>query len=466
MLRSVIFRTWVATTIAALAVAASVTSGAAQLPGTVQVGLFGQRTAFDDATTLTFGTAPGIGGLLGVYVLPNLALEAGTSFTWTHPSAPPRVRATWVPIRVRAVYHLPATESFYPMVGVGVVRNEYTDAVRGSDTGLTALVGFKTYLRDRVAFRSDLHVDRVSNPFNAGDVVGGSPVSRHLNWNMTAGISLDVGAGRFRDSDGDGVRDRSDLCPRTPQGVAVGPDGCRLDEDGDGVFDEDDMCPLTPAGVRVDAVGCRVDGDRDGVFDEDDRCLRTPQGVSVDAAGCAVDTDRDGVADFGDACPGTPLGVAVDGVGCRLDGDGDGVFDEDDRCPDTAPGIEVDVEGCQILFEEEAVVLVLEGVTFETASADLTPEAQAILDGIAAALVANPEIRVRVNGHTDSTGNRDYNVTLSQNRAESVRSYLEAGGVAADRMEAQGFGPDEPVQTNATPEGRQANRRVELERIG
>jgi len=437
----------------------------AQLPGTLQVGVFGQRTAFDEATTLTFGTAPGLGGLLGIYVFPNLALEAGTSFTWTHPAAPPRVRATWVPIRARAVYHLPVTETFYPMVGVGLVRNGYSDAVRGSDTGLSALVGFKTYVRDRLAFRSDLQIDQVGAPFNEGDIVGGTSVSSHLNWNLTAGVSLDVGAGRFKDTDGDGVRDRSDLCPNTPPGVSVDVDGCRLDKDRDGVFDEDDMCPLTPPGARVDAVGCRVDGDRDGVFDEDDRCLRTPAGVTVDTVGCAVDTDRDGVADYQDQCAGTPLGVRVDGVGCRLDGDGDGVFDEDDRCPNTAPGIEVDGEGCQILFEAEAVVLVLEGVTFETASADLTSEARAILDGIASALVANPDIRVRVNGHTDSTGNRAYNLTLSQNRAESVVTYLTSAGVADDRMEARGFGPDEPVDTNETSEGRQANRRVELERI-
>ena len=439
---------------------------AAQSTGTVEVGLFGQRTAFDEGTTLAFGTAPGIGGMAGVFVWPNLALEAGTSFTWTHPAEPPRVGVTWVPLRLQAVYHVPATETFYPFAGVGFVRNAYADAVEGSDNGLTALVGFKTYLDDRFAFRAGLHVDRVGSPFNEGDTVNGSAVSSHLNWNLRAGVSMDLGPGRSRDTDGDGVRDRADICPDTPTGVSGGATGCRLAGDADGVFDEDDRCPLTPPGVRVDDDGCRIDTDTDGVFDEDDRCPSTPVGVSVDGVGCALDTDRDTVADHLDRCPGTPLGATVDGAGCRVDSDRDGVWEDDDLCPGTAAGIEVDANGCQILFdEEEEVPLVLEGVTFETASAVLTEEARGILDGVAAALVANDDIRVRVNGHTDSTGDRAYNVTLSQQRAESVMAYLAEQGVAEDRMEARGFGPDQPVATNDTADGRQANRRVELERI-
>lgn len=448
-----------------LAAIAAPTWLSAQDRGTIEVAAFGQRTAFDQATTLTFGTAPGIGASLGVYPMRNLSLEVATSFTWTHPEAPPRVRVTWVPVRARAVYHLPVTETFYPMVGIGLVRNGYSDAIEGSDTGLGALLGFKTYVNDRVAFRSDVQLDLVGGPFNEGATVDGSVVTDHANWNLSAGMSIDLGRGRFRDTDGDGVRDRLDQCPATIPGVGVDAIGCRLDEDGDGVWDEDDLCPNTPPRVGVDRTGCRLDADGDRVFDEDDLCPGTPAGVGVDPTGCPLDSDQDRVPDYVDECPDTPLGVGVDAVGCRLDEDNDGVWDEDDLCPGTAPGIEVDVQGCQILFEEEEVVVVLDGVTFETSSAELTVEARGILDGIASALVANPEIRVRVSGHTDGTGSRDFNVTLSQNRAESVVSYLAANGVAEDRMEARGFGPDQPVATNATPEGRAQNRRVELERI-
>lgn len=439
----------------------------AQAARTVELGLYAQRTAFDEGTTLAFGTSPGLAADVGLFVWSNLAVEAGTALTWTHPAEPPRIGVDHVPLRVRATYHVPVTETFYPIVGIGFVRNAYSKAVEGTDGGLSGVVGLKTYLDRRFAFRADLHVDRMGGPFNAGDLVNGEEVTGHLNWSLRVGISVDLGAGRVRDSDGDSVRDRNDLCPDTIDDVGVDLQGCRLDEDSDGVFDEDDLCPLTPRGVRVDEVGCRIDTDRDDVWDEDDRCPDTPAGVSVDPNGCAIDTDADRVPDYLDECPGTPPGVSVDGFGCRIDSDADGVWDEDDQCPDTVGGTEVDDVGCQILFdeEEEDVPLILEGVTFETASAVLTEDARAILNGIAAALVANSEIRVQVSGHTDGTGDRAYNMTLSQDRAESVVEYLAAQGVARDRMEAQGFGPDDPIETNATPEGRQANRRVELARI-
>lgn len=449
---------------AAVALAAP-TSTRAQNAGTVEVALFGQRTAFDEGTTLAFGTAPGLGGLVGFYLVDNLVVEAGWAYTWTEPAQPPRIRASHVPLRARVAYHLPVTETFYPIVGLGLVRNDYSRAVEGSDAGLSALVGFKTYVRDRVAFRSDVHLDLVGSPFNEGATVGSTTVSQHVNWNLTAGLSLDLGPGRFSDADRDQVRDRLDECPETPFGVGVDSRGCRLDEDRDRVFDEDDACPGTPLGVGVDRVGCRIDTDADGVFDEDDRCPSTPAGVRVDGAGCALDSDGDRVPDFRDACPGTAAGVPVDGVGCPLDTDRDGVIDATDRCPDTPFGDEVDVTGCTVLFEDTETTIVLEGVTFETASATLTPEARVVLVAVAQSLVANPDVRVRVNGHTDSTGSRDYNLVLSQARADAVARYLVERGVAADRLESRGFGPDEPVATNDTPDGRRQNRRVELERI-
>ncbi len=180
------------------------------------------------------------------------------------------------------------------------------------------------------------------------------------------------------------------------------------------------------------------------------------------------DRDRDGVTDDLDACPNTPMGEAVDSRGCPLpkDSDGDGVIDPNDACPNTPAGERVDARGCPKLFEEGRTELVLEGVNFEVNSAQLTPTAQAILDRVAPSLVANPEVRVEVAGHTDNTGARSYNLTLSQRRAESVRNYLIQKGVPAAQISARGYGPDNPIATNATRAGRAQNRRVELRRIG
>jgi OmpA-OmpF porin, OOP family len=118
-----------------------------------------------------------------------------------------------------------------------------------------------------------------------------------------------------------------------------------------------------------------------------------------------------------------------------------------------------------VLFEATKKTLILEGVTFETGKATLTPESQTILNGVAESLVANEEIKVQVAGHTDNTGGRALNQRLSRSRAESVRQYLIERGVAADRLTAAGFGPDKPVASNRTAEGRQQNRRVELTRV-
>jgi len=438
---------------------------AAQEAGTVELGGFFQGTRFDEATTLSDANALGGGGLLGVFLVRNLALEATAARTWTEDASPSGVDGTHTPFRGRLVYAIPAGGWFYPLIGVGGVYNRYEGFFEQEDWAASGLRGFKAYLADRVALRSDVSADYAWAPFNDGATVNGSVVDSHLNWTLNAGLSIDIGTGRARDTDGDGVRDRMDLCADTPRGVRIDAAGCRVDGDRDGVYDEDDRCPTTPPGVRVDAGGCRVDADGDGIFDEEDRCSATPAGVQVDARGCRVDSDGDGVFDEDDRCTATPIGVRVDESGCRVDADGDGIYDEDDRCAATPVGTQVDAVGCPVLFEPETTVLVLEGVNFETGSATLTTGARTVLDRVAQSLVGNPEIRIEVGGHTDNTGSRAFNLTLSQQRAESVAAYLALRGVASSRIVPRGYGPDRPLAGNDTVSGRAMNRRVELSRI-
>ncbi|MBB3232981.1 OmpA family protein [Halomonas stenophila] len=169
----------------------------------------------------------------------------------------------------------------------------------------------------------------------------------------------------------------------------------------------------------------------------------------------ARDTDGDGVIDANDQCPGTPAGVAVDAVGCPLDSDGDGVPDFQDQCPGTPAGAEVNALGC----EED---LVLRDVNFEFDSATLTMGAEQILADVAEKLRANENVRVRIEGHTDSVGSEAYNEDLSQRRADSVADYLATQGVDRNRMRTIGYGESQPVATNDTDAGRAENRRVEL----
>ena len=111
---------------------------------------------------------------------------------------------------------------------------------------------------------------------------------------------------------------------------------------------------------------------------------------------------------------------------------------------------------------DRGFVLTLGDVLFATGKADLMPGAQRTIDQLAAFLNKYPNKNVSVEGHTDSVGSEAYNMTLSQHRAESVRSAIMARGISPDRITAKGFGELYPVASNDTPAGRQQNRRVEI----
>lgn len=101
-------------------------------------------------------------------------------------------------------------------------------------------------------------------------------------------------------------------------------------------------------------------------------------------------------------------------------------------------------------------------VTFAFDSAELRPGAASELNQVAGTLNNNPEVRVTIAGHTDAVGSNEYNLGLSQDRADSVASYLMSQGVAGNRMRTVGYGEERPVATNETDEGRALNRRVEI----
>ena len=107
-------------------------------------------------------------------------------------------------------------------------------------------------------------------------------------------------------------------------------------------------------------------------------------------------------------------------------------------------------------------VLILRGVNFDFDKATLTPDAKTILDQVASALQARPDIKVEIDGHTDGKGSVPYNQKLSERRAASVKAYLVGKGVDGGRMTTAGFGKSRPIADNKTDEGRAINRRVEL----
>ena len=108
---------------------------------------------------------------------------------------------------------------------------------------------------------------------------------------------------------------------------------------------------------------------------------------------------------------------------------------------------------------------VLHGVNFEFDSARLTPNAKTVLRGVAERLLAHSDTEVEIAGHTDSKGSDEYNQALSERRAESVRDFLIDLGVDPGRLQARGYGDTRPVDSNASDEGRERNRRIEMRRI-
>ncbi|MFQ5912327.1 MAG: OmpA family protein [Nitrospinota bacterium] len=138
--------------------------------------------------------------------------------------------------------------------------------------------------------------------------------------------------------------------------------------------------------------------------------------------------------------------------GSPLDSDGDGISDASDQCRDTPKGAQVDSRGCWVI----------RGVLFDTAKWDIKRESVPILTNVVTVLKANPELRIEVQGHTDNRGAAQFNKTLSENRAKAIREYLVRQGIPTWRFSIAGYGFSRPVTSNATPEGRAQNRRVEL----
>ena len=221
------------------------------------------------------------------------------------------------------------------------------------------------------------------------------------------------------------------------------------DSDNDGVADDKDRCPFTPAYVQVDAIGCPIDSDNDGVADHLDKCPDTLKGAKVDGNGCPLDSDNDGVADYLDKCPGTPFGTKVDAVGCAI------------PAPVPSPITPVPTPSImeQAIIEQGRATL---DIKFKSGKVDIQPQYHNELAKFAEIMRKHPDLKVTIEGHTDSIGEAPNNLKLSQRRAESVKAYLIGQfGIDANRLNAKGFGESKPIADNMIEAGRMKNRRVE-----
>lgn len=292
--------------------------------------------------------------------------------------------------------------------------------------------------------------------------------------------------GKGADRDKDGIPDELDKCPDVPGKEAL--KGCP-DTDGDGIADDDDKCPSV-AGL-LQFLGC-PDTDGDGITDAEDACPN--EKGTAEMRGCP-DTDGDGIADKEDACP-TVKGLASlqgcpdsdgDGIaddkdkcptikglaafqGCP-DTDGDGIADAEDKCPTQfgvvanfgCPEVKAPVVSEEVKKEvQQKLSFAAKNIEFETGSDIIRKTSYDDLDNVVSILNQYPSLTVAIDGHTDNVGKEQANVDLSMRRATSVFNYLSKKGIASNRLTPAGFGPYKPIASNSTTEGKQRNRRVEL----
>ena len=240
------------------------------------------------------------------------------------------------------------------------------------------------------------------------------------------------------DADGDGIKDELDKCPDEPE-----------DKDG---FEDEDGCP-------------ELDNDKDGIYDSQDKCPNDPEDKDgfEDTDGCPdPDNDKDGVLDKDDKCPMQP--GPKENQGCPdTDKDKDTVVDRLDKCPDD-PGPPSNA-GCPekkyITITQEKIELKRQ-VQFATAKAIINKDSFELLDEVVELLKKNPQIKLRIEGHTDTKGKPAKNLVLSRDRAKAVMDYLTKGGIDASRLSSEGYGQTCPVADNATEQGREKNRRTDF----
>ncbi len=471
----------------------------------VELGLYGGAHIYPSEHELlgntalrhhTFNTvAPEIGLRLGYLPIPYLGAEVELGII---PSRANDQSAIAYGLHAHFILGYPAKNLMpFLVVGGGMLGVSSAADVLGNDADVAFHwgVGLKYYFAQWVAVRLDLrHIvsDGMYHSVHHFSALAG--LSMVLNWESDSdgdGISNSKdhcpkvkgqAPSGCPDTDGDGLTDNRDKCPKQ---AAKTPDGCPADSDKDSILDKQDLCPHK-AGPAPH--GC-PDSDGDSVADYLDKCPKVPANTP---SGCPGDRDGDNVLDAKDRCPdkagkaptGCPDGDG-DGVvdpddkcpkiaartkdGCPADTDGDSIPDNIDRCPkkpETVNGFQ-DKDGCpdKIPVAVQRFSGNIKGIYFSYNKAKIRRRSHRTLRAAARILKKYPGLRILIRGHTDNRGKVSINLALSLQRAEAVKAWLVKKGIDADRLDAEGVGPKEPIASNRRRRGRAKNRRIEFQLI-
>lgn len=359
----------------------------------------------------------------GYHFTKNISVEGFLSYTQVELETPVWYNYPWQDIYrygIGGLYHLMPNGRFVPYVSLGLGGIHYSKGLNAYNDpefyekyesnrfAVDYGAGLKIFLTENIALQTDI---RHALSLNSRQ---DNPHHLHNDLLISFGMNFNFGGGEKEEPPKEAVQE-------TPVSEVAD-----ADVDKDGVPDSRDKCPRTPAGRTVDESGCMPDSDSDGVLDYEDHCLNTPANVAVDKDGCPADSDFDGVSDYKDMCPHTPEGTLVGEDGCPL--------------------------------KKRSMLLKIE---FDSNKANIKKKYHKEIMKVAAFMKKNPKVNATIVGHTDSTGNRQANIRLSRDRANSVRTYLIHNfGIRGSRIKALGYGPDRPVASNKTKEGRMKNRRV------
>ena len=335
------------------------------------------------------------------------------------------------------------------------------------------------------------------NGYNNKDVEG-TDKAYDGYYNFGVGLTFVNGYGAS-DKDGDGLTKREEL--------EISTDPNNPDSDGDGLQDGEEVRvyitdPLNPdsdADALKDGKEVKTYGTDPAKADTDGDLLTDGNEVnSLKTDPLDNDTDDDLLDDGKEVnkYKTNPLKADTDGDGLndgeeinkfrtdplKADTDGEGLKDGDEVNKYRTDPLNVDTDGGTVddFTEVERgtnpldpaddvikidVPIVLEGITFETAKFDITPESAVVLQGALKTLTTYPDIIVEISGHTDNVGSNSSNMILSQKRADSVRLWLIRYGVDPDRIISKGYGEDYPRVPNDSRENKRMNRRIEFKRI-
>jgi outer membrane protein OmpA-like peptidoglycan-associated protein len=406
---------------------------------------------FDDMDSLAPDSALAFGARLGVNLHPRLALEAELAVV---PSTAGDANLTVFGWRGQFLVHLATEGKVRPFLlvgggGMSASSGDSTEVAADTDMQLHGGAGLKLDVTDDWGLRLD---GRVMLPPSSEDD------------SFTQDYEVLVGFyGRFpqakrqpvviieeepeppADPDEDGLVGALDQCPDKAE-----------DKDG---FQDEDGCP-------------DPDNDDDGVGDAIDAEPNKPEdkdGFQDEDGAPEADNDNDGVLDGADKEPNAPEdkdGFQDEDGAPELDNDQDGVLDGNDKCPDqleTMNGFQ-DGDGCEDKLPKEIAKFTgtIKGINFDNGKSTIKKGSFGLLDKAVDVLNQYPDLRIEISGHTDDQGERDFNMKLSQDRADAVKQYFVGKGIDPSRIETVGYGPDKPLVENKNKASRAKNRRIEF----